>query len=161
MPSSPPSDVPPSAPLPVTAAQHIVLYDGLCALCNGLVRFAMRRDRRDRLRFAPLQSPLGRSLVSRHGGDPDRLDTMYLVMFPGTAEETLLGKGRAALTAIASLGGPWRAASLLTRLPAALLDLGYGLVARRRYRLFGRHDSCPMPPPEHRHRFLGGEFDTR
>lgn len=132
----------------------LVLYDGVCALCNRLVRFLLARDRRDRYRFAPLQSELGRRFVARHGGDPDELSTVYLIASPGAEGERAYLRGRAALLSLAGLGGPWALARLAAALPRPLLDLGYRAVARRRYRLFGRYDSCPLPAPEHRHKFI-------
>jgi len=134
--------------------QLLVLYDGVCALCNGLVRFVVRRDRRDRFRFAALQGDRARAIVRRHGGDPDQLDTMYLVMRPGADDEKVIARGRAALKTIRSVGGAWRLLGVFAALPGFVLDFFYGLVARRRYRMFGRYDECPVPPPEQRHKFL-------
>lgn len=132
----------------------LVLYDGVCALCNGIVRFLIARDRGDRYRFAPLQSELGRETVRRHGGDPDELSTFYLILRPGTDGERALLRGRAAIVAAARLGGIWKATNLLRVFPNFLLNLGYRLVARLRYRLFGRYETCPLPEPEHRHKFI-------
>jgi len=132
----------------------LVLYDGVCALCNGLVRFLLARDRQDRIRFAALQSELGRRVVAARGGDPDALSTLYLIERPGRPDERVWTRGRAGARALALPGGLWWAAGALRVLPDVLLDLGYGMVARLRYRLAGRLDACPVPPPEHRHRFL-------
>jgi predicted DCC family thiol-disulfide oxidoreductase YuxK len=133
----------------------LVLYDGVCALCNGVVRFLLRRDRADRFRFAAIQSDYAREVLTRHGKDPEALDTMYLVLAPGGENERVLHKGRAALRAVAGLGRGWVVLRAFAVLPALLLDAGYWLVARTRYRLFGKLDACPVPAPEHRHKFLG------
>ncbi len=132
----------------------LVLYDGVCALCNGLVQFVVKRDRRDRFRFAPLQGDRARAIVTAAGDDPDLLDTMYLVLRPGAPDQKVLRRGRAALETIRSVGGAWRLLGIFAILPGFVLDFFYRLVARRRYRTFGRHDACPVPPPEQRHKFL-------
>jgi predicted DCC family thiol-disulfide oxidoreductase YuxK len=133
----------------------LVLYDGVCALCNGVVNFLLARDRRDRFRFASLQSDLGRRLVRERGGDPDALSTLWLIEHPGRADERVWTRGRAGAISIASAGGLWRLFHALRILPSFLLDLGYRIIAGLRYRLAGRLDACPIPPAEHRHRFLG------
>jgi len=137
------------------AAHPIILYDGVCGLCNRLNRFVLARDPAARFRFAALQSPLAAEILGRHGRDPRDLDTLYLVLASGQPEERLLQKSEAALWILRELGG-WRAAGLLRIVPRRVRDLGYDLVARTRYRLFGRYDTCPLPDPRHRARFLDG-----
>ena len=132
----------------------LVLYDGVCGLCNRLNRFVIARDHAGRFRFAALQSPLARQILTRHGRDPRDLDTLYLVLSRGRPDERLLRKSDAALWILRALGGPWRAAVALRLVPRVVRDLGYDLVARTRYRLFGRYDACPLPDPRHRERFL-------
>jgi predicted DCC family thiol-disulfide oxidoreductase YuxK len=138
----------------ISADQLVVLYDGTCGLCHGLVRFLIARDRRDRFRFAPLQSQLGRERVEAHGGDPEVLGTFYLLLGFGTDQERALTRGRAALHALSRLGGPWRLAGALRILPGFVLDLGYAVIARLRYRLFGRRELCSLPAPEERQKFI-------
>ena len=137
----------------VESGRTLLLYDGVCGLCNHLVQFLMRRDRRDRLRFAALQSPLGRSLVQAAGGDPDVLDTLYVIV-GGPHGPRARVRSRAVLSAVAALGGIYRPMSWLRIVPAFVLDPLYRLVARIRYRVFGRHDTCVLPTPEERARFL-------
>jgi predicted DCC family thiol-disulfide oxidoreductase YuxK len=132
----------------------LVLYDGVCGLCNRLVQFLLKRDRKDAFRFAPLQSPLARTILERHGQNPDDLDTVYLVLEANTDRERLLTEGRAVLHMLDRLGGIWKAVSWLRMLPAPLLSWGYRLVARRRYRWFGKHAECPLPSSEQRAKFL-------
>ena len=138
----------------IQAHHLLVLYDGVCALCNGTVSFLLKRDRKDEFRFAPLQSNLGREIVRRDGGDPDDLDTIYLVLNFGEDDERILKRSRAVLAAVNELGGGWKAVGALRVIPRFLSDLGYRLVANLRYRLFGKYDACPVPAPEHRHKFL-------
>jgi predicted DCC family thiol-disulfide oxidoreductase YuxK len=134
----------------------VVLYDGVCAFCNGVVRFLLRRDRHRRIWFAALQSAFAAEVLARHGRTPTSDDTMYLVTGLGRPSERLAWKTEAALTVAGVLGFPWRLAPVLRVLPRGLRDRGYDAVARVRYRLFGRHDQCPIPRPEWRQRFIEG-----
>jgi predicted DCC family thiol-disulfide oxidoreductase YuxK len=132
----------------------LVLYDGVCAMCNGIVTFLLARDRDDRFRFLALQSELGRQVVSARGGDPDEVSTLYVITAPARPGERVLVRGRAGIRALTAAGGPWILLHALRILPTFLLDAGYRLLARHRYRIAGRLDACPVPPPEHRHKFL-------
>ena len=135
----------------------IILYDGVCGLCNGFVAFVWPRDRQRRFRFAPLQGATARAILARHGRDATALDTVILVVDPDGPSERLLDRSTAGLYVLAGLGGGWRVvATLLGWLPRPLLDVAYRVLARNRYRLFGRLDACPVPGPEHRERFIEG-----
>ena len=141
-------------PLEAHRGIPIVFYDGVCGLCNRLVRFVLRRDPGGRFRFASLQSGFAREVLPPRGKDPSRLDTLHLLLDPGGPGERVLSKGRAALEVLRILGGPWKLVSLLRVLPTRLVDFGYDQIARRRYRWFGRHETCPLPDPRHRDRFI-------
>lgn len=133
----------------------ILLYDGVCGLCNRLVQFILRHDRAAIFRFAALQSSLAAGILARHGVDAANLDTVYVVLNSSEPNESLLARSDAILFVLQQLGGSWRAAVLLLRLiPRPLRDWGYRIVARIRYRFFGSYDSCPLPTPETRARFL-------
>lgn len=132
----------------------VVLYDGVCGLCNRFVQFVLKHDRAGRFRFAALQSDLAAAVLRRHGLDPASLSTVIVVLGLDQPDERLLAKSRAALHVLGSLGGPWGALRLLNLVPTRLLDFGYDLVARNRYRVFGRSDSCMLPSAEQRSRFL-------
>lgn len=133
----------------------VVFYDGVCGLCNGLVRFLLTRDRHARLRFAPLQGTLARTALGPHGYDPSDLDTVYVIADRDTPSERVLAKSAAILHALDSLGGGWRGlARAGSIVPVALADAVYDAVATRRYRTFGKLESCPLPPPEWRTRFI-------
>jgi predicted DCC family thiol-disulfide oxidoreductase YuxK len=135
----------------------IILYDGVCGLCNGFVAFVWPRDRQRRFRFAPLQGGTAQAVLARHGRDATALDTVFVVVDPDTPSERLLDRSAAGLYVLAGLGGGWRSvASVLGLLPRPLLDLAYRLLARNRYRVFGRLDACAVPGPEHRERFIEG-----
>jgi predicted DCC family thiol-disulfide oxidoreductase YuxK len=133
----------------------ILLYDGVCGLCNGLVQSVLRRDRKASFRFAALQSELATRLLARHGVKADNLDTVYVVVNPDQPGDSLLARSDAVLYVLGQLGTVWRATAFaLAVLPRFLRDWGYNFVARHRYRIFGRYDTCPIPSPETRSRFL-------
>ena len=135
----------------------VLLYDGVCALCNGTVRFLVDRDRHRRFRYAALQSDFARTALAPYGADPTELSTVFLLQHYGRPEERCLRRSRAALAALKRLGGGWGfLARVLSVMPTFLLDAGYRVVARSRYRRFGRYDACPLPPPEHRDLFIDG-----
>jgi predicted DCC family thiol-disulfide oxidoreductase YuxK len=120
-----------------------------------VVRFALRHDHEDRLRFAPLGGGLARGILSRHGCDSSQVETVVLVKHPGAAEECVLVRSEAALGLLAELGQPWSfIARLLGLVPRWLRDRAYQGVARRRYAMFGRYEACPMPSAEERKKFL-------
>ena len=127
----------------------VVLFDGVCNLCHGVVRFVLARDRAARFRFAPLQSELGRALLVRHGLDVDALDTFVVVDAAGAHT-----RSDAALRLAVGLGPPWSWLGPLRALPRWLRDALYDRVARSRYRWFGRLEACPAPPAGWRDRFL-------
>jgi predicted DCC family thiol-disulfide oxidoreductase YuxK len=133
----------------------LLLYDGVCALCNGLVQFLMRRDTQDRFRFAPLQSDLGREVLARFGTSPAS-DGVVFVTDALTPAEHLYHRSDAVAATMQQLSAPWRvAAKALSLVPPTLREWGYGVVARFRYRIFGRYDTCPVPSPDQRRRLLG------
>ena len=133
----------------------IVLYDGLCALCNGLVRFVLARDRAGVFRFASLQGDVARTALARHGRDPHALDTLVVVLNAGLPTERLLDQSTAALFVLRQLPGIWNAVGgVMNAVPTSLRDAVYRLIARTRYRTFGKYDACPLPPPGVRDRFL-------
>ena len=132
----------------------VVLYDGVCGLCNHLVRLILRRDPAGLFRFAPLQGEFGRAALVRHARDREELETLYVVTAPGTPEERLLSYSDAALFILARIRVPLRAARGLRLLPRFLLDALYRVLARHRYRWFGKFERCPLPPLEWKERFL-------
>lgn len=144
----------PRDPRPGAAGAHLFLYDGVCGLCNRVNRLVLRADRAGQFDFAALQGPLGRDLQRRFGVDPDALGTFYVAADYRTGRPALLSRSRAALFVVRTLGWPWKAFAVLGLLPTALLDAVYDLVARHRYALFGRFDTCPLPPAEDRRRFI-------
>ena len=133
----------------------IVLYDGVCGLCNRLVRFILKRDRRDHFRFAALQSNFANAILQRHGKNPDLLDTVHVVFDYQEPSERLLTKDDAVVAVLQQLGGIWRIWAGVFRLfPRRFRDWQYNLIAGNRYRFFGKYDACPLPDPNVRHKFL-------
>jgi predicted DCC family thiol-disulfide oxidoreductase YuxK len=128
----------------------ILLFDGVCNLCNALTNFVIRHDPPPaRFRFAALQSATGRRLLERHGLPLDE-PASFVVIDRGRA----LVRSAAVLRVLRILGLPWSLASLLVLVPRAWRDRAYDALARRRYRWFGRRESCIVPTPEIRARFL-------
>lgn len=139
---------------PHTEGAHLVLYDGVCGLCNRLLQFLLEHDRRAAFSFASLQSPAGRALVERFGGNPDELSSFHVVANYRASHARMFSRSSAALFVASQLGWPWKLAVLLRVLPAASLDRVYNVIARNRYRMFGRYEQCPTPRPEFRDRFV-------
>lgn len=132
----------------------IVLYDGVCGLCNRLNQFLLKRDPHDHFRFASLQSKFAEALLRRHGADAQDLDTVYVAIDYGQPNERLIARSDAILHVLTQLDGIWKWARLGRVLPKALRDEMYNFVAHNRYRVFGKHDSCLLPEPKHREKFL-------
>jgi predicted DCC family thiol-disulfide oxidoreductase YuxK len=132
----------------------IVLYDGVCGLCNGLNQFLLKRDVKDRFRFASLQSNFSNVVLNRHGANSTDLDTVYVVLDHDQPGERLLARSDAILYLAGQLGGIWRLGQAGRFIPRVVRDVMYKLVANNRYRLFGKHESCMMPDPKHRDKFL-------
>ncbi len=133
---------------------HLVLYDGVCGLCNRLLQFLLRRDRRAVFCFASLQSDIGRTIVSRYGGNPDEPTTFYVVADFRTAGARAIRKSDAAIFVAGQLGWPWKGLRAAAALPGPLRDGAYDFIARTRYRVFGRYEQCLLPSDEFRHRFV-------
>lgn len=143
--------------------RHVLLYDGVCGFCHGLVQFILRKDRKAQFAFAALQSPAGQEFLRRHSAPvgPDHLDTVYVILNPGIADERALSRSRAVAFVLRKLGGWWAPLGILLRaMPQPLADWGYDRFAGVRYRLFGRLDRCAIPSFEDRDRFLDAGAPT-
>jgi Uncharacterized protein conserved in bacteria len=132
----------------------VILFDGVCNLCNAAVRAVVRYDDAGVYRFAPLGSPVGQELLRRHGLPTDELDSVVLV-----ADGAAYTRSTAALRVCRRLGLPWSLLGPLLAVPVPLRDPFYDLVARTRYRLFGRTDECQVPPPTVRDRLTERALD--
>ncbi|SET95532.1 thiol-disulfide oxidoreductase DCC family protein [Paenibacillus sp. NFR01] len=127
----------------------VVLIDGVCHLCQGLVRFIVRRDPQGHCLFAPLQSEIGAELMQKARLDAGQLNTV-VVMENGT----VYTESGAVLRIFRRLRFPWPAAYAFVLVPVPLRNAVYRYVARNRYRWFGRDEACLLPTPEVRKRFL-------
>jgi len=133
-------------------ANPVLLYDGVCGLCNRLVQFVLKHDNQAHFRFASLQSVYAARILQRHDLDPHDLDTFYYAEEFG---EHLATRSDAVISVLRDLGGLWAAIAVALRLlPKSFRNWGYGVVARRRYRVFGKYESCPLPEERYRDRFL-------
>ncbi|MGJ5009359.1 thiol-disulfide oxidoreductase DCC family protein [Bradyrhizobium oligotrophicum] len=126
----------------------VILYDGVCVFCSRWVQFVIARDAAKRFRFTPIQSPYGTRLAQAFGIDPRDPDT-NAVVHGGTAHL----KSDAALTVLSNLPG-WGWTRALLAIPKPLRDAVYSLVARNRYHIFGKYESCFVPDAELRNRVL-------
>jgi predicted DCC family thiol-disulfide oxidoreductase YuxK len=127
----------------------IVVFDAQCLLCNRWVRFLLKHDRRARLQFASIQGNVGQALLAQAGLKVDGLQTLLLVDGARSWQHT-----GAIFRVLHLLGWPWHAAWLAWPIPAPMRDAAYRLIARNRYRLFGRSETCLMPSAANASRFL-------
>ena len=132
----------------------LVLFDGVCGLCDRLVRWLVSIDREGRLRFAPLQGATAAPILARHPAIAD-VDSLVWVRGAGTASEAVAARSASVVAALRALGGVWRlVAGFLWVIPRPIRDRLYDAFARRRYRWFGRLDSCRLPTTAEADRFL-------
>jgi predicted DCC family thiol-disulfide oxidoreductase YuxK len=134
----------------------VLLYDGECGLCNRVVRLLLRLDRAGTLAFAPLQGPAASAFLKAHGLPTHDYSTLVFVPDWSHREDPgFQQRSRGVIAALRVTGGRGRAlAAFLAVVPGPIRDAGYSLVARTRYRLFGRWGECPLPRPEWKARFL-------
>jgi predicted DCC family thiol-disulfide oxidoreductase YuxK len=131
----------------------VLLYDGLCGFCDGTVQFILRHDRRGTLKFATLQGDFARDVIARHP-ELAGVDSLVLVERDSSGTERVHVRSDGALRVARYLGGAWHLARAAAIVPRFIRDLAYDGFARIRYRVFGRYDSCPIPSPEQRTRFI-------
>ncbi|SFI86873.1 thiol-disulfide oxidoreductase DCC family protein [Jannaschia pohangensis] len=129
--------------------RDVIVFDGVCVLCSGFFRFVLRHDRAERFHFVTAQSDLGQAMYRDLDLPTDDFET-NLVITDGRIHERL----DAFAAAMRALGGIWSVAGLVRGLPAWAKDPVYHLIARNRYRIFGRTETCLLPAPGVRARFL-------
>ena len=130
--------------------KKIILFDGVCNLCNNSVQFIIKRDKKDLFRYAALQSEVGQQLVRERGIDTNKVDSIVLID-PGVAYFT---KSDGALEIARSFGGLWGLLSVFSWVPTSIRNALYDLVARNRYKWFGKKEACMVPTPELKAKFL-------
>lgn len=130
-------------------AGPIILFDAECILCSANAQFVLTHDRKKRFRLAAMQGEVGSGLYRRFGIDPTNPDSIIVV-----DGDKMLRDSDAVLAIYAGLGWPWKALGLFRLVPRVIRDPLYLFVARNRYRIFGKRDSCRLPSPEFRDRLL-------
>lgn len=133
--------------------KKVILFDGVCNLCNGAITFIIQRDKKDIFRYAPLQSAIGRELAAQHHIDLDKVDSIILVT-TGKA----VSKSTAALRIAQDLAAGWPLLSIFLIVPPFLRNWVYDFIARNRYKWFGKKDACMIPTPELKNKFLDYEL---
>lgn len=134
---------------PLTRGAPVLLFDGVCNLCNGTARFVIANDPDAHIRLAPVQSKSGQAILTALGLPTDRFDSFVFV-----EDGTAWFRSTAVLRLLRHLRRRWQPLRVLAILPAGLRDAGYDFVARNRYRLFGRRDACMVPAADVAARFL-------
>ncbi|MDH5763923.1 MAG: DCC1-like thiol-disulfide oxidoreductase family protein [Nitrospinota bacterium] len=130
-------------------SNHILLFDGVCNLCNGLVQFVIGRDPESKFSFASLQSETGSKLLHKYGLPTDDMDT-FVYIRNGIAYK----KSTAGLFTLKDLGGVWSIAFMLVFIPTLIRDFFYDLLATHRHGIFGKKNTCMIPSSETKDRFL-------
>ena len=130
--------------------KKIILFDGVCNLCNNAIQFIIKKDKKDLFRYAALQSNIGAKLVTERQIDTTKIDSIILIE-PSLAYYT---KSSAALKIGQTFGGGWRLLGIFLWFPAPIRNWMYNIIARNRYRWFGKKDACMIPTPELKAKFL-------
>jgi len=125
----------------------IIFFDGYCGLCNGFVDFILKFDKNAVFKFSPLQSEFAKTKLNQ--SDVEDLKSVVVIINDKTYR-----KAEAALKALAELGWPWKILLIFSLLPEKVLNLFYDLIAANRYRIFGKRETCRLPTPEERQRFI-------
>lgn len=128
---------------------HIILFDGVCNLCNGFVNWLIHRDQEALFHFASLQSDIGKLLLQKYDLDTNQIDSVVYIR-----DDKAYIKSTAVLKISQDLGGAWKLVHAFIIVPSFVRDIFYDLVAWSRYALFGKRDSCVLPPPDFKSRFL-------
>lgn len=127
----------------------VLLFDGVCNLCNGAVQFVIKNDKKKQFRFAALQSEAGMAFSKKYNLPVENIDTFVLI-----SNDKYYTRSDAALKVAKMLGGVWSLAYVFIIIPKTVRDAVYNWVAKNRYRWFGKKDQCMIPTPELRDRFL-------
>ncbi len=127
----------------------VILFDGICNFCNSAVNFTIKRDKHKKIKFAPLQSDTGKSILKQHGL-PENYSSSFLFIENGK----LYNRSAAALRVCRYLSGLWPLCYSLIIIPAFIRNAVYDFIAKNRYKWFGQKDACMVPTPDVRARFL-------
>ncbi len=143
-------------PNPVTPPELLILYDGVCGLCDRTVQFLLAKDKSAKFKFAPLQGETATRIYKRHHQQkPAQFESILFVKEYQTSHEIILQKSDAAIEIMAILGGFWKLFAILGKMiPRMIRDGLYDWIAKNRYHWFGKFDQCRLPLPETKDRFL-------
>ena len=128
--------------------QPLLLFDGVCNLCNGAVQFVLKRDKEKKFHFTSLQSSCGQKFLTQHGLPADKFNSLVLYQ-----DDKVYTHSTAALKLFTQLKG-WKWMKVFFVVPKFIRDGVYNLIARNRYRWFGKKDECMIPTPELKERFI-------
>ncbi len=128
---------------------HILLFDGVCNLCNGFVKFVIKRDRKAKFQFAALQSESAKEILKKFSLLTDDFESFVYI-----SDGRCYLKSSAALHVAKDLGGFWRLFYIFIIIPKFMRDFLYSLIAKTRYKIFGKRDACMVPAPDMKQRFL-------
>lgn len=128
---------------------YVLLFDGVCNLCTGIVKFIIKNDKKEVFRFAALQSQSGQALLKKLNLPATDFDTFVLII-----GDQYYTKSTAVLHVLKALGGLWEVLYVYIVFPESMRDFIYDVVARTRYRIFGKKETCLVPSPEIKDRFL-------
>jgi predicted DCC family thiol-disulfide oxidoreductase YuxK len=128
---------------------NLILFDGVCNLCNGAVNFIIDRDSKNIFRFTSLQSDIGQQILQENGLSTNHFNTFILVK-----NGKILQKSTAFLSVVNQLDGFWKLMNVFWVIPTFIRDFFYDIVSANRYRWFGKQESCRMPTPELKSKFL-------
>ena len=127
----------------------VLLFDGVCNLCNGIVQFTIKRDPQGKFKFASLQSESGQALLKKFGLPANDFDSFVFI-----SGDNYFLKSSAGLRVLKELGGFWKLFYVFILVPRPVRDFVYNLIAKTRYKIFGKRDSCMVPAPGLKQRFL-------
>lgn len=133
----------------MSTTKRILLFDGVCNLCNGIVQFTIKRDPEGKFKFASLQSESGQTLLKERGLPTNDYDSFVYIK-----GDNYFLKSSAGLHVLRDLGGIWQLFYVFIIFPKPLRDFIYGLIAKTRYKIFGKRETCMIPTPELKERFL-------
>ncbi len=134
--------------------QNILLYDGICVLCNRAVQFLIKADKKDILQFAPLQGDFAKTVDLPSVDNPEMLQTVVYLSRHKTEKERIYVCSDAVLNCLFDLGGLWKSVVIFKIVPRCLRDFMYHFIAMRRYSWFGKYDSCILPEVDFQDKFL-------
>ncbi|TBN06441.1 DUF393 domain-containing protein [Hyunsoonleella flava] len=134
----------------VTKDKQLILFDGICNLCNSSVQYVIKRDKKNQFMFAALQSDVGKNIINHFNIDTSKVDSIVLY----TPEKGITTKSTAALKVASKLGFPTNILSVFLIIPPFISNWVYDFVAKNRYKWYGKKDACMIPTPELRNRFL-------